>query len=117
MLTRILEIAISLAVIAAIAFIGDRWRGLGGIIASMPLTIPLTMVIVFLNSGRDHVAASEFLRAAVGGIVATCVFTVIAWLAMRRQWPLFWVIVSGYAGWGLTVLAWQGAARLLTKGG
>lgn len=117
MLTRILEIVISLAVIVVIALIGERWRGLGGIIASMPLTIPLTMVIVFLNSGRDHAATAEFLRAAVGGIVATCVFTLVAWLAMRRQWPLFWAIAGGYAAWGLTVLVWQGAARLLTKGG
>ena len=117
MLTRILEIVISLVVIAVIAFIGERWRGLGGIIASMPLTIPLTMVIVFLNSGRSSAAASEFLRAAVGGVFATCIFTLVAWLTMRRSWPIFWVIASGYAAWGLTVLAWQGAIRLLAKGG
>jgi F0F1-type ATP synthase assembly protein I len=116
MLTRILEIAISLVVIAAVAFIGDRWRGVGGIIASMPLTIPLTMVIVFLNTNRDHVATSEFLRSAVGGVVATCVFTLVAWLTMRQRWPIFWVIASGYAAWGATVLAWQGVARLLFKG-
>jgi hypothetical protein len=116
-LTRILEIAISLAVIVAITLIGDRWRGIGGIIASMPLTIPLTMVIVFLNTKRDSVATAEFLRSAVGGIVATGVFTLVAWLAMRQRWPIFWVIASGYAAWGITLLAWQGIARLLLKGG
>ena len=27
------------------------------------------------------------------------------------------VIASGYAAWGLTVLAWQGVTRLLARGG
>lgn len=117
MLTRILQIVISLVVIAVVAFVGDRWRGVGGIIASMPLTIPLTMFIVFLNTNRDPIATSEFLRSAIGGIVATCVFTLVAWLAMRQRWPIGWALAGGYAGWGVTLLVWQGAARLLFRGG
>jgi hypothetical protein len=117
MLTRILEIVISLAIIVIITFIGDRFRGFGGIIASMPLTIPMTLVIVFLNTSRSHDATAQFLRSAVGGIFATAVFTLVAWLTVRRHWPIPWVIASGYAAWGVTVLAWQGLARWLARGG
>jgi len=116
-LTRILEIGISMVIIIAITLIGDRWRGLGGIIATMPLTIPMTLIIVFLNTNRDPIATSEFLRSAVGGVVATCVFTLVAWLTMRQRWPIGWVLVSGYGAWGVTLLVWQGVAWLLVKGG
>jgi hypothetical protein len=114
---RVYEILISLAVIVLVAFVGARFRGVAGIIASMPMTIPLTMAIVYQNTGRSAPATAEFARAAVVGMVGTACFTLVAWLALRRDWPFWAVLGAGYAAWGVVVLLWYLAGRLLARGG
>jgi hypothetical protein len=116
-MARVYEVLIALAVILVITWIGDRFRTLGGIIASMPLTIPLTMAIVYFNTGRSAQATAEFAGGAVRGVVALGAFTVASWLALRHSWPLFPVIAVGYAAWGATLGLWQLLARLLGHGG
>ncbi|MBC7263418.1 MAG: hypothetical protein H5T64_03560 [Chloroflexi bacterium] len=104
---RVYQILISMVVITTVSLIGDRWRVLGGIIASMPLTIPLTLWIVFSNTGGDYVLSAEFARAATIGLVATFAFAVTSWWALRQGWPIARVILVGYTAWGLvTGIQW-----------
>ncbi len=116
-MSRVYDVLISLAVIIVVAWIGERFRGLAGILATMPLTIPLTMGIVYRSSGRDLGATAEFAQGAVRGIVATGVFVLASWLILRRRWPFPLVLVGGYAAWGATLLLWNLAGRLLGRGG
>lgn len=114
---RVYEILISLAVIVLVTWLGDRFRGLAGVLATMPLNIPLAMMIVFHNTGRDPEATVEFARASVKGIVATGSFVLAAWLVSRRRSPFALVILAGYAAWAATLLLWYGFEWLWARGG
>ncbi|MGC8874099.1 MAG: hypothetical protein ACP5SI_06580 [Chloroflexia bacterium] len=116
-MVRVYEVLIALAVIVVITWIGDRFRPLAGIVASMPLTIPLTMAIVYFNTGRSAAATAEFAGGAVRGVVALGAFTVASWLALRRGWTLLPVVVVGYAAWGAVLGLWHLGTRLLGHGG
>ncbi len=109
---RVYQILISLAVITTIAFIGDRFGKLGGIIISMPVMVPLTLAIVYQNSGRDYEKTAAMAGAAIVGVLGTTAFIVTAWLTLRRHWPLYGVILAGYGAWGTVLLLWQLISRL-----
>ncbi|MBN1483994.1 MAG: DUF3147 family protein [Chloroflexia bacterium] len=113
----IYEVLISIAVIILVAWVGERWRGLAGILATMPLTIPLAMIIIYRTSSKDLLKTTELVQGMLSGIVATGCFVLAAWLALRRRWPFPMVILSGYAAWGLALLLWRLAERLLQRGG
>lgn len=116
-MSRLVEISISLAVIVLVSWIGERFPSLSGILATMPLTIPLTMIIVFRHSGGDLETTAQFAGGAVGGIVATGAFVLASWLALRRRWPFPGALAGGYAAWGGTLLLWHLLKRWLSLGG
>lgn len=116
MMNRIYEILISLAVIVAVTWLGDRFPSLSGIVATMPLTIPLTLIIVYRNTGGNPEATAEFAQAAIVGIVATAAFVVASWFALQRRWPIGLIVGTGYAGWGLVLLLWRLVERIWSRG-
>jgi hypothetical protein len=77
----------------------------------------MTMAIVCFNSGRHPLATAGLAGSAGGGVVATTALALASWPALRQRGPLGWVILAGYAAWGVTVLLWQGIERLLGRGG
>lgn len=110
---KIVQIALSVVVIAVIAWIGERYRSAAGILATMPLTIPITLIIVFQNTGGNHLQVSEFAQAAVVGIIGTVCFLLAAWWAIARACSLPVVILIGYAAWALVLLIERAVFRLL----
>lgn len=115
-MSRVYDVLISLAVIVLVSWIGARYRSLSGIIATMPLTIPLTLILVYRSSGADPAATSEFTQAAIGGIAATAAFVLAAWFALQRRWPIGLVVLGGYAGWAAALLLWHLLRRILARG-
>jgi hypothetical protein len=109
---KILQILLASATIALIAWIGERYRGAAGILATMPLTIPITLVIVFQNTGGDQIKMAEFAQAAVIGIVGTACFLLMVWWAITRHYPLPTVLVMGYAAWATVLLIERALMRL-----
>jgi uncharacterized membrane protein (GlpM family) len=102
---RLLQIAISMIILLAIAWIGDRQRHLAGLLSAMPLTIPLAMWIVFMNTGGDYQKTAEMAAGAVTSIFATAAFVVIVYLLIRARVHFALAIAGGYAVWG--VVAWS----------
>jgi H+/Cl- antiporter ClcA len=90
-------------VIVAVALVQARSRHLAALLATMPLTMPLAMWIVFSASGGSHQQTGAFVRSMMIGQVAGVVFVVACWLALGRQWPLPVVLLVGAVGWLVTV--------------
>ncbi len=96
---KLVQIGISLVVIAFVAWIGDRQRHLAGLAAAMPLTIPLTMWIVFTKTGHDYQKTAEFAGGAITSILGTTVFVVVCYLLLRARLHFGLVIAGGYLAW------------------
>ena len=111
---KLIQVLLSTMVIAVVTWIGERHRGVAGILATMPLTILVTLVIVFQNTDGDHVKVSEFLLASLGGIVGTICFLLAAWWAASRRYNLWLVILIGYGAWGAALIAGRAISRLLS---
>lgn len=101
---KLAQIGISPAIITFVAWMGDRWRHLAGLVSAMPLIIPLTMWIVFTNAGHDYQKTAEFAGGAVVGVLGTAVFSIICYFLLRARLHFALVLAGGYAGWALAVL-------------
>jgi uncharacterized membrane protein (GlpM family) len=115
---KLAQIAISLIIIVLVSWIGDKQRHLAGLAAAMPITIPLTMWIVFSNTGGDYEKTVEFAAGTVSSILGTTVFVLVCYFLLRARLHLALVIAGGYAAWFAVIsllphLARQ-ASRLLT---
>lgn len=112
--SRLAQIVAAAAVITIISLVGERYRTMAGILASMPVILPISLAIIFLNTQGDHLRTAEFTRAATIGLIGTGIFLLVAWWALNRQWPLWLVIGAGYVGWAAFLLLVRLATRLLT---
>jgi len=101
---KLAQIAISLVVIIFVVWIGEKQRHLAGLVAAMPLTIPLTMWIVYSNTGGDHGKTAEFAGGALTSILGTVAFVVVCYLLLRTRIHIAVVIAGGYAAWAAVML-------------
>lgn len=109
--SRLMQILAAATIITLVSLVGDRHRVIAGILASMPVILPISLAIIFLNTQGDHVRTAEFTRAAAIGLIGTGIFVLVAWWALSRRWPLGVVIAAGYAGWAIFLLL----VRLVTR--
>jgi len=100
---KILPVLVSITVIVTFAIVQERSRYLGAIIASMPVSAPLALWIVWSSTDGDAEVTSFFARSLIYGIVATLVFVAACWVGLRRQWSLPAVLAAGYAVWFVIV--------------
>ena len=103
---RLTPIVISIAVIILIAILQEQSRVIAAITATMPLTAPLGIWIVYAAQAGDQKAVAEFNGSLFLGIWPTVGFLVAVWLAARTGWRLVPMLAAGYAAWvvGLGVL-------------
>ena len=111
-LTKVYQLGLSMVVLTVVAFIGERHRGLAGLLAAMPLQIPLAIWIVYSSTNGNPGQTTEFARAAFFGIIPTAIFCLVCWLALSHKLALPWVYVVAYGVWLVAVLI---SFRLLPK--
>ncbi len=103
---RWMNIGIAWVIIAVVAFIQERSRVLAGILAAMPLSIPLAMWIVYAET-RDLEQTAHFTRATLLALIPSFGFVLAAWLLLARRVPFGWSLVGGYAVWLGVLLVWR----------
>ncbi len=111
-LERAIPVAVSVLVIVLVAIVQERSRALAAIIATMPLTAPLAMWIVFSGTGGDHRQTADFARSMVAGAVASLVFVLACWIGLRQGWGFAVALLTAAAAWlAIVALAsWIGGA-------
>lgn len=100
---RLLPVIVSIGVIIAVAILREYSRNFAAVAAVMPLNIPLGMWIVYAGAENRQEAITDFSNALLVNIIPTLIFLLIAWQGARAGWGLLPVIISGYAGWGITL--------------
>ena len=106
---RVVPVVLSVLVIVLVAIMQERSRHLAAIIATVPLTAPLAMWIVFAASHGDHRETADFVASMVVGFAASLVFVLVCWIGFRRAWGFAATLCVAAAVW----LAVVSAPRLL----
>ena len=75
---RVVPVVLSVVIIVLVAVVQERSRALAALLATMPLTAPLAMWIVFSAARGDHDQTAEFTGSMVIGSVASLVFVLAA---------------------------------------
>jgi hypothetical protein len=101
---RVVPIVLSVLIIVLVAVVQERSRHLAAIIATVPLTAPLAMWIVFSATQGDHRQTAEFASSMFVGVVASLAFVLGCWFGFRQLWSFPSVLVLGSAVWLAIVL-------------
>ena len=110
---RVIPVAVSVLVIILVAVVQDRSRYLASLIATMPLTAPLAMWIVFSASGGEQREMADFVASLVVGSIATLIFVVACWVGFRQAWGFGATLTIAAVVWVAIVLVAQGIGRWL----
>jgi hypothetical protein len=109
----IVPVVISILVIVLVAVLEKYSKLIAAVTATMPLSAPLALWIVYASSQGDRAAVQEFTSSLLIGIVPTLAFLVVAWLAARSGMKLASILILGYATWGAVLALIVGVKRLL----
>jgi hypothetical protein len=110
---RLAPIVISIVVIILIAILQEQSKVIAAITATMPLTAPLGIWIVYAAQAGNREAVTDFNRSLLLGIWPTVGFLVATWLAARAGWRLLPILLAGYAAWGVGLGVLIGVRSLL----
>ena len=102
-LHEVLPVAISITVIILVAVINRESKTIAAVTATMPVTIPLSLWIVYSSTGGNRIAMTQFTRGMISGIIPTLAFTLAIWLGARAGMKLIPLIGVGYSAWGVTL--------------
>lgn len=98
---KILPVATSIALILIIALLRDRSRTLAAVFGTMPLNMPLALWVVFGASDEGPVAAANFARSLLVGLVPTFIWLVVVYFALRAGNSLGIALLIAYAVWAV----------------
>ncbi|MGH3118768.1 MAG: hypothetical protein ACRDQ2_16965 [Gaiellales bacterium] len=101
---RVLPVLASVAVIVLVAIIQERSRHLAAVLASMPLTAPLALWIVFSATKGDHRQTADFAASMLMGVIGALAFVVACWFGFSRQWNFGLVLGFGAVAWFVIVV-------------
>ena len=107
---RVVTVLLSVLIVVLVAVVQERSRHLAAIIATMPVTAPLAMWIVFSATRGDQRQTAEFAGSMVVGAVASLVFVLACWVGFRLAWGLPGALMLGAAMWFLVAFVprWVG---------
>jgi len=109
---KLVTVLLSVLIVVMVAVVQERSRHLAAIIATMPLTAPLAMWIVFSASRGDQRQTADFAGSMLVGIAGNVLFVLACWLGFRREWGFLTTMAVAAAVWLLIVLLprWVGAS-------
>jgi hypothetical protein len=102
-LQQVIPVVISILLIIVIAIVRAKSETLAAITATMPVTIPLSLWIVYAGSAGDPLTVTNFVEGLLVTMIANIFFVVAIWIAARAQWSLVPMLIVGYAAWGVVL--------------
>ena len=100
----IIPVILSIIVIILVAVLEKQSKLFAAITATMPLTAPLALWIVYSSSGGEKEAVASFTQSMFLGVLPTVAFIIAIWLAARAGMKLFPMLLTGYGVWGAGAL-------------
>ena len=111
-LHEVLPVMISMGVIILVAVLQRQSKLIAAVTATMPVTIPLALWIVYSSSQGNQQAVERFSQSLVFGIIPTAAFVVALWVTARLGLKLALMIVVAYGVWAATLALVLGLRRL-----
>ena len=100
---EILPVGVSITVLILVALIQRQSKVVAAVTATMPVTIPLALWIVYSSTKGERKSIGLFAGGLVSGIIPTVAFVLSIWLSTRSGLKLVPTILVGYLTWGLTL--------------
>jgi len=102
----ILPVFISIIVIILVAVLEKHSKLFAALVATMPLSAPLALWIVYSSNAGDKAAVSQFSMSLLLGVLPSIGFLITVWLGARAGLKLVPMLVTGYGVWavGATLL-------------
>ena len=97
----ILPVILSIVVIVLVAVFEKQSKLFAALTATMPLTTPLALWIVYASNGGDKTVVSQFSLSLLLGVLPTLAFLITVWLAARAGMKLAPIILTGYSVWAV----------------
>jgi hypothetical protein len=113
--SEVIPVVVSVVVIIVVAIVEKQSKLVAAVTATMPVTIPLALWIVYSSNQGDRAAVAQFTQSLLIGIVPTVSFIVAIWLASRLGFKLLPMIVTGYATWAAVLALLIGLRRVLGR--
>lgn len=100
---NVLPVLVSIIVIILVAVLQRHSKLVAAITATMPLSAPLALWIVYASASGDRATVAQFSRGLLIGLVPTIGFMVVVWLAARAGLKLATILLIGYGVWGMVL--------------
>ena len=95
----ILPVVLSIIVIVLVAVLEKQSKLFAALTATMPITTPLALWIVYSSNAGNKAVVSQFSSSLLLGLFPTLAFLVTVWLAARSGMKLAPMILLGYGVW------------------
>jgi hypothetical protein len=111
----VIPVLVSILIIIVIAVVRTRSETLAAVTATMPVTIPLALWIVYSGASGDQGAVLRFIEALFITMLANLFFIGAIWLAARAGWRLVSLLIGGYVAWSVALALIMIARRVLRR--
>jgi len=95
----IIPLFISILVIILVAILEKQSKLFAALVATMPLSAPLALWIVYSSNSGDRAAVSQFTQSLLLGLLPSLGFLITVWLGARAGMKLAPMLVTGYSVW------------------
>ena len=96
-----IPVLLSILVIILVAVFEKQSKLFAALVATMPLSAPLALWIVYSSNSGDKTAVSQFSLSLLLGLLPTLGFLLAVWLAARAGMKLVPMLVTGYGVWAI----------------
>jgi uncharacterized membrane protein (GlpM family) len=104
----IIKILFSLALILAATWIGRKYPSTAGLVATMPLTGLIVLLLLYMDSDGDRHILTEYSEGAFWGILPSILFFLAVFLLLKRHLPFPVILPLAFGCWlaGAVVHQW-----------
>jgi hypothetical protein len=100
-LQDVVPVLLSILVIILVAILEKQSKLFAAITATMPLTAPLALWIVYTSNAGEKTAVIQFSLSLLLGLLPSLAFLVTVWVGARAGMKLLPMILSGYGVWAM----------------
>ena len=95
----VIKLLVSIGIIIFCTQIGRKLPSLAGLIAVMPLTGLVVLVLLYLDEPENFELMTNYTRGALWGILPSILFFLVAFICFRRHLSLWIVLCASFLVW------------------
>jgi len=98
-LQDVVPVLLSILIIVLVAILEKQSKRFAALTATMPLTAPLALWIVYSSNAGEKTAVTQFSLGLLLGVLPTFAFLFTVWVAARAGMKFLPMILTGYSVW------------------